>query len=208
MKFCMLNPFISIHHNWGSIKAVISIRSIYKAVKLKCSKKLFGWWWEVIVSISWTKKYSCVWSAPTKLWEQHIKVKCSEISAHFTHPQGLPQGYKAFPPSATSTDYNIGRCQPEGKFEVWDTQSMKSFTLINPLAPINWADWLSPHSHVCLCNKQWWWAQSSLALDYRCQLEMDRCSLHYWGAPRWSYWHKEIKQGSDTECHKETGKHL
>lgn len=64
------------------------------------------------------------------------------------HPQGLPHGYKASPPSATSTDYEFVRYQPEGKFEVWETQSRKSFTLINPLAPINGADWLSPHSLV------------------------------------------------------------
>lgn len=70
-----------------------------------------------------------------------------------------PRAIKASLPSATSTGYDFGRYLPEGKFEVWETQSMKSFILINPLAPINWADWLSPHPCVCPFQKPWLWAQ-------------------------------------------------
>ena len=73
-----------------------------------------------------------------------------------------PRAIKASLPSATSTGYDFGRYLPEGKFEVWETQSMKSFVLINPLASINWVDWLdwlSPHPCVCAFEKPWLWAQ-------------------------------------------------
>lgn len=119
-----------------------------------------------------SKTYYFVPSALTKLWEQYVKVTYPEIYAHLPYPQGLPQGYKAFPPSATSSDYDFVKCQPDGKFEVWEAQAVKSFTLINPLAPINWEDWLSPHRHVCPFYKPCYTSSTCLALGYKCQLEM------------------------------------
>lgn len=64
---------------------------------------------------------------------------------HSHHPPTRPAlGLQSFLPSAISMDYDIWRCQPEGKFLVREVQSMNSFSLINPLAPINRVDWLSP----------------------------------------------------------------